>query len=115
MISSRSSGRLVGRIAGTYELAETYHGAAIQTEMEKVTHQVSEIVPEATGLNLLGSPTTVVIGRAEWIQRNVDSFAHLMEPARKKIEERNDRIWLDWSGGCLFCEQADAGLRALPS
>ena len=88
MTSSRSSGRLVGRIAGTYELAETYHGAAIQTEMEKVTHQVSEIVPEATGLNLLGSPTTVVIGRAEWIQRNVDSFAHLMEPARKKIEER---------------------------
>ena len=88
MTSSRPSGRLVGRIAGTYELAETYHGAAIQAEMELVTRRVSEVVPEATGLDLPGSPTTVVIGRADWIQRNVDSFTHLMEPARKKIEER---------------------------
>ena len=88
MTSSRPSGRLVGRIAGTYELAETYHGAAIQDEMKRVTAQVSEIVPEATGLDLPGSPTTVVIGRAEWIQRNVESFTHLMEPARRKVEER---------------------------
>jgi coenzyme F420 biosynthesis associated uncharacterized protein len=78
----------VGRIAGTYPLAETYHTAALQHEMEQVTDEVSEIVPEATGLTLSGTPSTVVIDRTEWIDRNVSAFSHLTEPARQQIEER---------------------------
>ena len=78
----------MGRIAGTYPLAETYHAAALRSEMDRITAEVSEIVPDATGLNLPGSPDTVVIGRTEWIDRNVASFQHLLEPARKQLEER---------------------------
>lgn len=89
MTSSRpGSGRLIGRIAGTYPLAETYHGAALAAEMARITLRVSAIVPEATGLQLPGSPDTVVIGRTDWIERNVASFSHLMEPARRQLEDR---------------------------
>jgi coenzyme F420 biosynthesis associated uncharacterized protein len=56
--------------------------------MVRITSEVSEIVPAATGLSLPGSPDTVVIDRPEWIDRNVASFAHLTEPARRKLEQR---------------------------
>lgn len=78
----------MGRIAGTYPLAETYHAAALRAEMERLTIEVSGIVPGATGLKLPGSPTTVVIGRTEWVDRNLASFQHLLEPARRQLEER---------------------------
>jgi coenzyme F420 biosynthesis associated uncharacterized protein len=75
-------------LAGTYPLADTYHSLYLAEEMERVTHEVSAIVPAATGLSLPGSPATVVIGRREWIDRNVATFTHLTEPARRKLEER---------------------------
>lgn len=81
-------GRLVEKIAGTYPLAETYHTDALQTEMEQIVKRVSDLVPDATGLELPGSPTTTVIDRPEWIERNVSTFTHLTEPARKRLEER---------------------------
>ena len=61
---------------------------ALQSEMEALTLRVSGLVPEATGLTLSGSPSTAVIGRAEWVERNVASFTHLIEPARRQIEEK---------------------------
>jgi len=87
--SSRSgSGRLAGRIAGTYPLAETYHLSALEADMARVTDLVSRLVPEATGLTLPGQPTTIVIGRGEWIERNVASFTHLMEPLQRQLVEK---------------------------
>lgn len=89
MTPSRSSrDGLSGRLAGTYPLADTYHSRFLAIEMSRVTAEVSEIVPEATGLSLPGTPDTVVIDRPEWIDRNVASFAHLTEPARRKLEQR---------------------------
>lgn len=89
MTDSRSSrGRLSSRIAGTYPLAETYHAAQLAEEMSRLTEEVSQIVPAATGLSLPGVPETVVIDRPEWIERNVATFSHLTEPARRKLEER---------------------------
>ncbi len=81
-------GRISDRLAGTYPLAETYHSRYLAEQMEDVTREVSEIVPAATGLSLPGSPSTVVIDRGEWIDRNVATFGHLTEPARRKLEER---------------------------
>jgi len=81
-------GRLSDRVAGTYPLAETYHSRQLADEMERVTLEVSEIVPLATGLSLPGTPHSVVIGRSQWIDRNVATFSHLTEPARRKLEER---------------------------
>lgn len=81
-------GRLFGRFAGTYPLADTYHLAALRAEMEQVTERASGLVAEATKLPLVGLPETAVIDRAEWIDRNVASFAHLTEPAVRQLEER---------------------------
>ena len=80
-------GRLARRIAGTYPLADTYHSAALEVEMIDLTERVTLLVPEATGLPLRGSPTTAVIDRTEWIERNLAAFAHLVEPARRKLAE----------------------------
>jgi len=88
------SGRLAGRIAGTYPLGETYHRAALEADMARLTEVVSGLVPEATGLSLPGRPSTAVIDRGEWIERNVASFTHLMEPVQRQIEER-----IEESGG----------------
>lgn len=85
--SSRRS-RLSDRFAGTYPLAETYHSARLAEEMTRITGEVAGVVSAATGLSLHGSPTTVVIDRQDWIDRNVATFARLTEPARRKIEER---------------------------
>jgi coenzyme F420 biosynthesis associated uncharacterized protein len=81
-------GRLADRIAGTYPLADTYHRFALEADMTRLTGQVSRLVPEATGLELPGDPTTIVIGRSEWIERNVASFSHLMEPLQRQLMER---------------------------
>lgn len=81
-------GRLSDRVAGTYPLAETYHRQQLAEEMERITLEVSEVVPQATGLSLPGTPHSVVIDRSEWIDRNVATFSHLTEPARRKLEER---------------------------
>jgi coenzyme F420 biosynthesis associated uncharacterized protein len=82
------SGSFAGRIAGTYPLAETYHLPALEAEMTRLTETVSKLVPEATGLDLPGSPSTMVIGRSAWVERNVASFAHLVDPMRRHLEER---------------------------
>jgi coenzyme F420 biosynthesis associated uncharacterized protein len=82
------SGRFAGRIAGTYPLAETYHLAALENEMVRLTDTVSKLVPEATGLELPGDPNTMVIGRSAWVERNLASFSHLVDPMRKHLEER---------------------------
>jgi coenzyme F420 biosynthesis associated uncharacterized protein len=86
--SRPGSGSLADRIAGTYPLAETYHRFALEADMIRLTGEVSRLVPEATGLDLPGDPTTIVIGRSEWIERNVASFSHLMEPLQRQLREK---------------------------
>jgi coenzyme F420 biosynthesis associated uncharacterized protein len=81
-------------LAGTYPLGETYHLASLESDMARITTEVSALIPEATGLSLPGEPSTAVIGRTEWIGRNVASFTHLMEPLQRQIEEK-----VEQSGG----------------
>ncbi len=92
MTATRSvEDRLVSRLAGSYPLAETYHLEALATEMDGITGRVSRIVPEATGLELPGDPTTVIVGRTDWVERNVASFASMIEPVRRHMEDRLER------------------------
>lgn len=92
MTTTRSAeDRLVSKLAGSYALAETYHIAALADEMDGITERVSRIVPEATGLDLPGEPTTVILGRTDWVERNVASFAAMIEPVRRHMEERLER------------------------
>jgi hypothetical protein len=75
-------------MAGTYPLADTYHAAALAAEMASITTKVSTIVPEAIGLPLPGNPQTLIVTRAEWVERNTAAFGHMLEPARRQMEER---------------------------
>jgi coenzyme F420 biosynthesis associated uncharacterized protein len=81
-------GRLIGRIAGTYPLADTYHLSALADAMTAITDRVSLIVPEATGLDLPGRPHTLIVSRGEWVERNTAAFSHMVEPARRQMEEK---------------------------
>ena len=106
MTSNRSgSNRLAGRLAGSYPLGETYHRSALEADMTRLTHRVSLLVPEATGLSLPGEPTTVVIGRAEWIERNVASFSHLMEPVQRQLAEKIDQTSAGGRGAAIFTQK----------
>ncbi|HVR76779.1 MAG TPA: zinc-dependent metalloprotease [Acidimicrobiia bacterium] len=106
MTSDRSgSNRLAGRIAGTYALGDTYHRSALEADMTRLTERVSRLVPEATGLLLPGEPSTVVIGRAEWIERNVASFSHLMEPIQRQLVERIDQSSSGARGAAMFTKR----------
>ncbi len=86
---SQTSG-ITGRIAGQYPLADTYHLAALDAEMAKITPIVSELVAAGTGLALTGAPSTTIIDRTEWVDRNLASFKHLIEPATRKLTESRD-------------------------
>lgn len=86
--STSRPGRISDRLAGTYALADTYHWGVLESEMARITADVAGRVSEATGLDLPGTAETAVIGRSEWIDRNVAAFAHMTEPARRKLEER---------------------------
>lgn len=102
-------------IVGTYPLAETYHLAALRSEMADLTRRVSEIVPEATGLSLPGSPDTAVISRAEWIERNIATFEHLTEPARRQLEERMAETGLGQGAAALAGSMMNAETKAVLS
>lgn len=73
--------------------------------MTRLTERVSRLVPEATGLLLPGEPSTVVIGRAEWIERNVASFSHLMEPLQRQLVERIDQSSSGARGAAVFTKR----------
>jgi coenzyme F420 biosynthesis associated uncharacterized protein len=86
--SSRSAtDRLTTRLAGQFPLAETHHISVLASEMAQITPEVSELVSESTGLRLPGDPSTQVISRVEWVERNLASFQHMIEPATRKIIE----------------------------
>lgn len=80
-------GGIAGRIAGQYPLAETYHTAALERDMARITPVVSDLVAAGTGLDLAGDPETAVIDRTSWVERNLASFKHLVEPATRKLIE----------------------------
>ena len=106
MTSDRSgSNRLAGRIAGSYPLGDTYHRFALEADMTRLTERVSRLVPEATGLSLPGQPSTVVIGRAEWIRRNVASFTHLMEPLQRQLIEKMDQSSAGARGAAVLTQR----------
>jgi coenzyme F420 biosynthesis associated uncharacterized protein len=108
-------GRISSRLVGGYPLAETYHWSNLSDEMARVTDDVSSVVPAATGLDLPGSPHTVVIDRSEWIERNVSSFAVLTEPARRKLEDRMSDSGSGQSAAVLAERLMNAETRAVLS
>lgn len=82
------AGRVARRIAGTYPLVESYHRARLQTELPPLVERASELVATETRLQLPGVAQVVVVSRGEWAERNLSSFARILELAERRIAER---------------------------
>ena len=114
MTSASPRRGLSTRLAGNYPLAETYHLASLNEDMRGITEAVSVVVPEATGIGITGHADTVVIDRAEWIDRNVAAFAHLTEPARRKIEEKMEEAGASETSAAMARRVVDLETRGGP-
>lgn len=82
------SGRIAARVAGSHPLAGTYIVDHLVTEITQATVRASDLVTDATRLEAPAAAAVEVVGRGEWAQRNLAAFAHLLEPAEKRIAER---------------------------
>ncbi|MGH8928444.1 MAG: zinc-dependent metalloprotease [Acidimicrobiia bacterium] len=79
---------VAARVAGTYSLADTYHTIQLRRSMPGVVGQAAAMVGEETGLETPGDPEVLVVTRAEWANRNLATFAHLLAPLESKIAEK---------------------------
>ncbi|HEX2154993.1 MAG TPA: zinc-dependent metalloprotease [Acidimicrobiia bacterium] len=86
--ASPLSGRLAARVAGSHPLSGTYVVDHLVNEIEDATARASEMVTEATRLPAPSAADVHVVGRTDWVERNLASFSHLLEPAERRIAER---------------------------
>lgn len=79
---------MAARMAGTHPLDGTYLVDQLVTEMEGATARASAMVTEATRLVAPAAPDVEVVARVDWVERNLASFGHLLEPAERRIAEK---------------------------
>ena len=79
--------RIAGRVAGSYGLADGYHGAVLADTAPEIVRRASALVEEDTGLSGGGDPEVAVVGRAVWVERNLSFFAEILKPAEEKLEK----------------------------
>lgn len=89
------AGPVAARVAGTYALAETYHGIRLRESLPPIVHQAVSMVAEETGLETPGLPEVLVVSRRQWAERNLATFSHLLGPLEDKLTQslegrRND-------------------------
>lgn len=82
------TGRMAARVAGNHPLDGTYVLDHLTQAMGDVTLRASEMVGQATRLPAPEAAEVRVVGRTEWVERNLASFSHLLEPAERRIAER---------------------------
>ncbi len=75
-------------MAGTHPLADTYIVDHLAGDIGAATTRASQMVEEATGLAAPAAADVKVVSRTEWVDRNLASFRHLLEPAERRIAER---------------------------
>ncbi len=82
------AGRIAGLVAQTYPLAQSYHLEHLEAHLPPIVDHVHELVAGETGLALPGSPDVVLVTRREWVDRNIASFARMLEPVERRLAER---------------------------
>ncbi len=82
-----TAARIASRVAGTYPLAEGYHGRALEEQAPGIVRRAASMVEEETGLTGGGEPEVAVVGRPVWVERNLSFFAELLEPAERQLAE----------------------------
>lgn len=68
------------RFSGDYPLAGTYHERRFEMQAPDLVARASELVAEATGLVIPGSPEVGVISRHDWVDTNTRSFSKMLKP-----------------------------------
>lgn len=80
--------RMAARVAGSHPLAGTYLLDHLTSEMDEITLRAARMVTEATRLVAPAAADVQVVERVEWVERNMASFSHLLEPAERRIAEK---------------------------
>ena len=80
--------KVADRVAGSHPLESTYHIESLRRQAPELLDRAGELVGEETGLVPPGHAGVEVVGRTDWVRRNVDFFSRLMEPAEEKIAGR---------------------------
>ncbi len=83
-----SAAKIAARVAGSHPLEHTYHFEALAQQAPDLVHRAAAMVVDETGLVGDGRPDVMVIGRREWVERNLEFFSVLLAPAEKAIAER---------------------------
>lgn len=78
--------RIATRVAGSYGLADGYHGQVLAETAPAIVRRAAAMVEEDTGLEGGGEPEVAVVGRPAWVERNLAFFAELLEPAEEQIQ-----------------------------
>ncbi len=86
------TGRVAGRLAGSYPLAAGYHLEQLATELQETVGRANDLVAAETGLALPGGAAVNVVSREEWVERNLASFAELLAPAERRLAERLRKV-----------------------
>jgi len=77
--------KVADRVAGSHPLDSTYHVEALRRQAPGLMERAGELVGEETGLVTQTRVAVEVVGRTDWVRRNIEFFARLMEPAEEKI------------------------------
>ncbi len=88
MISTPVAKRVAASLAGNYPLASTYHRDALAADLEAIVPRAEEAVAESTGLHAPGAADVALVGRTDWVVRNLGSFGHLLAPLEEALVER---------------------------
>ncbi|MCB1247102.1 MAG: zinc-dependent metalloprotease [Acidimicrobiia bacterium] len=72
--------RTSSRFTGDYPLAGTYHEHRYALQAPGLVARASDLVAEATGLDLPGVADVAVVSRDAWVSANTASFSRLLAP-----------------------------------
>lgn len=84
--------RLARRVAGRDPLESSYLAASLEGDFDEATRRAEDLVGEFTGLR---SPDhaarALVLDRQRWVEVNVASFRHTLEPFTRRVAARMDQ------------------------
>ena len=83
--TARSIARIV---AGRDPLVSSYLGASLDADFGGLTVVAEELVAEHTGLHPAGHVRAVVLDRREWVDSNLLSMRHMLDPLMQRFGER---------------------------
>lgn len=95
------AGRVAGLVAGEHPLGSSYLVDHLATALPPIVERAAGLVAQETGLELTGHPEVLIVSRRDWIDRNLGSFSHMLEPAERNLAERFEKVGADSLGPAL--------------